>query len=241
MNGRRLTLVALLGFALGAATLAAGLRVREHFTRVIWMAGAPPLDASLHARRVSQFAASKATPRIVMLGDSRVQEAEWNELLGRTDVVNRGIAGDTTSGLFARLGQSVPPSAAVCVIQVGYNDLLQQNPLDQVEQNFRAILGKLAASERPPRVLLTPVILSGDASGSLNARIAAVNSTLRQIATERHAGWLDLNEKLCPHGSLDRAWTNDRAHLNGAAYEIIAAALKPRLTELAPSSPASTE
>lgn len=42
--------------------------------------------------------------KIVFIGDSITDGGEWNELLGRNDVVNRGIIGDTTNGVLNRLG-----------------------------------------------------------------------------------------------------------------------------------------
>ena len=38
-----------------------------------------------------------------MLGDSITDEAQWDELLNSTTIQNRGISGDTTSGVLDRL------------------------------------------------------------------------------------------------------------------------------------------
>ncbi len=43
--------------------------------------------------------ASNNSYKIAMLGDSITNGCAWNELLKRTDVINRGIGGDTTTGM----------------------------------------------------------------------------------------------------------------------------------------------
>ena len=53
----------------------------------------------LYQVRKDQHMSYKIQADIVMLGDSMTEFAEWNELLGRNDVVNRGIRGDITEGM----------------------------------------------------------------------------------------------------------------------------------------------
>ena len=236
MSRRRIALVALMAFAAGVVATPVVHRFKEHTARVSRMAGAPPLDSRVYERRTSQFAVLRSEPRIVFLGDSRLQEGEWAELLGRRDVANRGVAGDTTSGLLARLAGSLPQSAQVCVIQVGYNDALQNNRPEAVEQNVRGIVEALQAKEPAPRVLLTSIILSGDPSGTVNDRLREINTRLQRLAADRGVEWIDLNTVLAPAGVLEPRWTNDRSHLNGRAYEAMAALLKDRLDRLAPAS-----
>ena len=48
-----------------------------------------------------------------------------NELLSVEGgaLLNRGIPGDTTAGLLARLGRSFPTGVALCFLMIGRNDL----------------------------------------------------------------------------------------------------------------------
>ena len=46
---------------------------------------------------------TKSDSVIIFLGDSQFEYANWNELLERDDVLNRGIAGDVVSGLIGRV------------------------------------------------------------------------------------------------------------------------------------------
>jgi len=56
---------------------------------------------------------------IVMLGDSHTAGVNWGELLGRKDVVGRGIPSDVTKGLLARLSDVLKLKPKVVFILVG--------------------------------------------------------------------------------------------------------------------------
>src|SRR5512139_2187826 len=60
---------------------------------------------------------------IVLLGDSLTERGEWRELLERNDVYNRGISGDTASGVLGRLDAVVRARPRAVAIMIGINDL----------------------------------------------------------------------------------------------------------------------
>ena len=233
----RILLLCLVCFTLGALFVTVVQRLQNHARRVARAATAPPLDARLHASRQHQFSLLNSTDRIVMVGDSRVDEAEWDDLLGRDDVANRGISGDTTSGLLSRLDATFTAEAEVCVIQIGINDLMQGSPVERVERNFREILDRLVASRRVRQIVLTSVLLTGEKSGELNGKVRELNARLKQLADEPGATWVDVNEPLAGAGHLDAKYTNDGTHLTGDGYKLLAAQLKPVIDRLAPPSP----
>ena len=64
-----------------------------------------------YEKKNSQFEFLKKSDkqyRFVMRGDSITDHGEWNELLGREDVINRGIGGDTTYGVLKRIANLNP-------------------------------------------------------------------------------------------------------------------------------------
>ena len=75
------------------------------------------LDA-VYTARVSFFS-SYPPPgdSIVMLGDSITEGGEWVELFPGTPVRNRGIGGDTTTGLLARLAQVTGGEPAITTLK----------------------------------------------------------------------------------------------------------------------------
>lgn len=229
MNSARVILLCVVCFALGALFVSAFQRIQNHMRRVSRGADGPPLDARLHAARQSQFALLNSADRIVLAGDSRIDEAEWDDLLGRDDVANRGISGDTTAGLLARFGETFPRPVGVCVIQIGINDLMQGTPVAQIEGNFRKIVQQLQDRKLAARVVLTSVLLTGKKSRELNGRVAELNAALMRLAEERGVAWLDLNAILAPGGYLEEKFTNDGTHLTGEGYRLFAEALQPLL------------
>ena len=49
----------------------------------------------------------KSKNDIVFLGNSITDRVDWNELLGKSNVRNRGISGDITFGVLQRLHQEI--------------------------------------------------------------------------------------------------------------------------------------
>src|SRR5690348_11177372 len=62
---------------------------------------------------------------IVMLGDSLTYFVNWNELLGRMDVANRGLTYQTSSGILELADSVVSLKPKLCFIMIGINDLRQ--------------------------------------------------------------------------------------------------------------------
>ena len=61
-----------------------------------------------YARRVAYFETETVAPgKIIFLGNSITEGANWNELAGMRNVLNRGIGGDVTFGVLGRL-EEVP-------------------------------------------------------------------------------------------------------------------------------------
>jgi len=70
-----------------------------------------------------------ADPEIVMLGDSLTEWGNWHELVPEHRVINRGIAGDTSSGVLDRLQEVIERRPKVVFVMIGTNDIgLQSAP-----------------------------------------------------------------------------------------------------------------
>jgi len=78
--------------------------------------------------------------RIVMLGDSITDKVDWNELLSRTDVVNRGIGSDITEGFINRLSDIYVLNPETCFIMGGINDFIKGVSVNKVFMNYTKIL-----------------------------------------------------------------------------------------------------
>jgi acyl-CoA thioesterase-1 len=67
-------------------------------------------------------------------------------------VLNAGVSGDTTAGGLNRLDWILQLSPEILVVELGGNDALRGQPLDNIEANLRQIVRR--ARERGARVLL---------------------------------------------------------------------------------------
>ncbi|MDB5469899.1 MAG: hypothetical protein JWR84_1459 [Caulobacter sp.] len=210
---------ALLVFVAGAAAdhVWSGSRARQEQAE---LAAAPQLRAS-YQHRVSHFERLKSRPEVVMLGDSITQWGEWNELIG-PQVANRGVGGDTTGQLLARLDRSVPDSATTVVVMIGLNDLKVRDwRVDRSVDNVATILDRLKGR----RVILQSVLLTS--SAETNGRVRWLNRELSRLCDHRDdCEWLNLNPELAPEGALTGYFTADGRHLNGRGYEVWARTLK---------------
>ena len=63
---------------------------------------------SYYTKKVKGFnAMPRETGRIVFLGDSITDFVNFDEVMPSYHIINRGIAGDTTSGVLRRLGEVI--------------------------------------------------------------------------------------------------------------------------------------
>ena len=235
MSGRWLLLLCVVCFGLGALFTPAMQRLQNRVRRISRAAEAPPLDARLHARQRSQFALLNSPDRVWLVGDSRIDEGQWDELLGRADVANRGISGDTTAGLLARLDETFPRAVDVCVLQIGVNDLMQGADVELTRRNYLKILRQIQDRELAKIVVVTSVLLTDHGSHELNERIAELNTALMQLTLDQRVRWVDVNAVLAPSGHLEEKYTNDGTHLTGEGYVVFAAALKAVLEQVVSS------
>ncbi len=119
-----------------------------------------PLPPGAEHSAATAVPAKEPTIRIVVLGDSiaaglGLAEAESfpaiAESLLRDDgydvkIVNAGVSGDTTAGGLSRIDWVLQTPAAIVVIELGGNDALRGQPIENTEQNLREIVRRARAT-----------------------------------------------------------------------------------------------
>lgn len=119
-------------------------------------------------------------------------------------VSNRGISGDTSAGMLARLDESVPSGTTLVIVQGGYNDKRRGITPSERDANIETILERL--SRRGVKVVLC---------GLSGARWSG-------IAQKHNAQFVD--------GSTCYDVDNrgfDRLHMNRAGHRVVAIRLVP--------------
>ena len=167
------------------------------------------------------------TPKYVMIGDSITQDGSWNELLERDDIMNRGIAGDTSSGVLNRVDR-LEDNIEKAFVMVGINDLIWNRSVDHVFNNYIQILDRLRVENITPIVQST--LYTGRESASrYNGHVKALNDKVKEYCEKENIKFIDLNDILSSYGQLDDQYTIDGVHLEARAYILWAESIKDSL------------
>ncbi len=173
----------------------------------------------------------KTGSTIVFVGDSLTDRCDWAELLERCDVVNRGIDGDTTSGLLERIGDVTHMKPAGIFIMIGGNDFVFGNSKSDIVENYRKILARIR-EESPGTIIYVQSVLPTvyRIVPILRSTIKELNAELKSMADGRKVVYIDVYSRLVDiHGDLNHAYTLDGAHLNGPGYQVWKETLLPYL------------
>jgi len=204
-----------------------------------------------HAERFIPDNASLAPPaagqpRIVLMGDSRLDE--WSEpaISVEAQIVNRAQSGDTTGQVLLRLDRDVIAlSPRVVVLQVGINDLQAIGMLpdgarairERTIANLRSMVQRLRAADI--HVLITsifpvgpiPVIREPVWSDETLQAVDATNEALRELEGPG-VTYLDCDELFRVDGRMDPRFAADEFHLTDAAYGVLGEALTAALRQI---------
>ncbi len=161
-------------------------------------------------------------PRLVMLGDSLTAGCDWGSHLPGAEVVNLGVAGDTTGLILARLGQVADQQPDLVFLQAGINDFGRHPRLEAILERHREIRRRLRAELPGARLVVVSLLpVSGRRFPGWNPAIREFNQRLRAEAVEEGLTFIDLFPPLADgHGELRRDFTYDGLHLTARAYEV---------------------
>ncbi len=156
---------------------------------------------------------------IVMLGNSLTAWVDWNELLNRKNIANRGIAGDITEGYLHRLDQVYRLNPKLCFVEGGINDLYSNVPVDVVVKNYQKIVENLRSHAIIPIIQSTLFVSPKwrDASAK-NKEVAELNSLLQSFAKENNIEFVNLNATMSTDNQLHDDLTYDGVHLTANGY-----------------------
>lgn len=158
--------------------------------------------------------------KIVMLGNSITYGADWNELLTRTDVANRGIGGDVTEGFINRLSDIYTLNPEICFIMGGINDIVKGIPVNDIYSNFIKIIEGLQSKKITP-IIQSTLYVSNKLYDwkEINTKVDELNNLLTEYAEAKDVTVIDINKELTTNGALNAAYTYDGLHLLGNGYE----------------------
>lgn len=179
---------------------------------------------------------------VVFLGDSLTDFYPIEEF---TDVkiVNRGIAGDTTSDVMHRVSEVVELKPKKLFLQIGINDMIRKGArtltAQALAERIFAVVNKFDKTETEINVIsLYPVnrrkilfstLFTGKAT---NKRIKEVNKILKEKCDSEQLNFINLYDCLSDEkGNLKKEFTVEGLHITVKGYAAISKVLMPFVTE----------
>ena len=161
----------------------------------------------------------------VFLGNSITERGLWNELLPGHAIMNRGIGGDNTFGLLARLTDVLLYRPKKIFLLIGINDIGRGHPVPLIAERYRRIVEIIRSGSPRTKLYLQSVLplnermLTAAYLKGKGDSILALNKTIQSIAAANSATYVDLytlfaNEK----GELHERYSLDGIHLKPVAY-----------------------
>jgi lysophospholipase L1-like esterase len=139
------------------------------------------------------------------------------------DAANRGIPSDTTEGVLKRIDSIIAMHPQCVAVLLGVNDLIAGRSVQQILQNYTAIVDRL--STNGPTVIVQSTLVTSRAS--LNPSVIDVDRSLSELCKQSgRCLYLDLNSTVA---STAIAESVDGAHIGPDSYELWASALTPLL------------
>lgn len=190
-----------------------------------WDSAYRPGNFKLKVEQFSSYPNSGSD--IIFLGNSITAGIEWSELLGRSDVKNRGISGDITFGVLERLNEVTEGKPAKVFILIGINDISRNIPDTFIIRNYRLMVRRIKAESPGTKIYFhTLMPVNNEFTQFKNhynkdAHILFVNEELRKLAAAEKITLIDLYPHfLNSDKKLDKKYTQDGLHLTAEGYKV---------------------
>ena len=181
---------------------------------------------------------------IVFIGDSITEDFMMNEYFQDFYVINRGIFGDTTSGVLDRMNESVYELAPVKVfILIGTNDLEKTNDSPEIiAGRIIKITEKIKSEGKNTKIYIQSVypvnktnnkkIKKTEVGKRNNKKISEINKLLEAAADGKTVIYIDVYRELIDEeNNLDIKYTLEGLHLNAEGYKKVSQLLLPYLKD----------
>lgn len=160
---------------------------------------------------------------VIMLGNSLTQNFEWHEIFPDVNIKNRGINGDITLGLLQRLPEVLESKPLKIFIEIGINDIQQGIPIDQIYQNYTAVIQKIKKYSPTTKIyvqnLLPAHVHLYNNKNKLIVLITDLNTKLEEYCLANSITYIDLFSTFKDGDKLNSNYdSGDHLHLNGTGY-----------------------
>lgn len=161
--------------------------------------------------------------------------ASWAVRLKNLTIRNRGIAGDTTCGVLARLDELESSHPSAVFILIGINDIFNLFYEQQIEKlsdtagNIAKITSRLNNSL--PNTKIFVLGLFPDHRDFITVMAKEVNRQISSIPNPNFT-FLNFHDQFTVDGVMNPKLTTDGTHLNREGYQIWKNELLPHLVDI---------
>lgn len=166
---------------------------------------------------------------VIMLGNSLTNGGKWNELLGRTNVLEMGIPSDILSGFLARVNYVYKFNPKIVFIMGGLNDIYNWTPVEEIFSLYVKLVNEIRSKNIIVVIQSTTYAAKNygkdyggtpETNGNRNREVDKLNKLLSEFAKKNNIDYLDINSLLSRNGYLKDEVTWDGVHFKANAYKI---------------------
>ena len=162
---------------------------------------------------------------IVFLGNSITSVGKWQTLLPNKTIINKGISGDLTRGVLARIEDCVLAQPEKIFVMIGINDLKIGIPIDTIAANQVKIINKIKQLSPNTKIYMQSTLpvnegmLAAIYKRLNNVDIAKMNVSLKLACKKQKVNYIDLHPIMIEeNGQLKKNLSTDGLHLKPEAY-----------------------
>ena len=182
--------------------------------------------STYYQQKVSLFRLLPDTKKeIIFLGNSITDIGEWAEIWNSTKVKNRGISGDNTFGVLARLDEVISSKPQKVFIMIGINDIARDTPDSIIIANYKKIIHHIKTQTPATKIFVQSILPTNNQFTEFKRHqnktehIVIVNTAMKSYCSNNNIVYIDLySEFINDENNLAKKYTNDGLHLNGFAY-----------------------
>ncbi len=170
---------------------------------------------------------------IAFVGNSLTEGGKWQELIQKKNIINRGISGDVTYGILARLDEVLESKPAKIFLLSGVNDMKRGISNDVILTNFKRMMVMVKTQSPRTKLYMQSLLPVNEAmlppayAQVKNSKIKDLNQKLETLCKEMGVNYINLHPVLANEkGNLKKELSIDGLHLRQASYVLWANELK---------------
>lgn len=180
-----------------------------------------------YTQQLAAFRKMPMLPKaVIFVGNSLTDAGRWNDILPEQPVLNRGISGDISYGVLARLEEITRHQPKKIFLMIGVNDLKRNIPTEYIVNNYRRIVQEIRQDSPKTNIYLLSILpvhpdkLLASFSTVKNADVQLLNQGLEKLErTGKKVRFVDLHPVFADeNGCLKKELTPDGVHLEVSAY-----------------------